>query len=80
MRKGRDGETGGKNKEKRLMIIVATTSLPAVDPPNTDRWNADRWNAALSCQKLLTQAVIRSCEDFPSLVGGWLGEGVGQKS
>ena len=27
------------------MIIVATTSLPAVDPPN-----ADRWNAARSCQ------------------------------
>ena len=27
------------------MIIVATTSLPAVD-----RLNADCWNAALSCQ------------------------------
>ena len=34
---------GGK---KRLMIIVATTSLPAVDRPN-----ANRWNAARSCQK-----------------------------
>ena len=38
MRKGRDGgeKTGGKNggkKEKRLMEIVATTSLPAVDRP-----------------------------------------------
>ena len=52
MRKSRDG---GKNtrkkgekmgeKDKRLMIIVATTSLPAVDRPN-----ADRWNAANSCQ------------------------------
>ena len=28
------------------MIIVATTSFPAVDHPNADRWNADR-----SCQK-----------------------------
>ena len=57
MRKGRDGGNGkkkrGKNrgektgkKEKRLMKIVATTSLPAVDRPN-----ADRWNAARSCQK-----------------------------
>ena len=27
------------------MIIVATTSLPAVDPPN-----ANRWNAARACQ------------------------------
>ena len=50
MRKGCDGEkkTGkkqGKNREKRekrLMIIVATTSLPAVDRPNADRWNAAR--------------------------------------
>ena len=50
MRKGRDGEkkgekNGGKKrgkKEKRLMIIVATTSLPAVDRPNADRWNAAR--------------------------------------
>ena len=55
MRKGRNGEekktekmeekTG--KKEKRLMIIVATTSLPGVDRPN-----ADRWNAARSCQYL----------------------------
>ena len=52
MRKGCDGEkkrekqgkNGGK-KEQRLMIIVATTSLQAVDCPN-----ADRWNAAHSCQ------------------------------
>ena len=35
----------GEKKEKRLMKIVATTSLPAVDSPN-----ADRWNAACSCQ------------------------------
>ena len=32
--------------EKRLMKIVATTSLPAVDRPN-----AERWNAACSRQK-----------------------------
>ena len=57
MRKGRDGErkktgkkTGktegkkkwGKKREKRLMEIVAITSLPAVDRPNADRWNAAR--------------------------------------
>ena len=43
MRKGRDGEKNGeKKKEKRLMEIVATTSLPAVDRPNADRWNAAR--------------------------------------
>ena len=46
MRKGRvggkkQGENGGK-KKKRLMKIVATTSLPAVDRPNADRWNAAR--------------------------------------
>ena len=58
MRKGRDGEkkngkngkktgkkNGGKKKEKRLMKIVATTSLPAVDLPN-----AANWNTARSCQ------------------------------
>ena len=51
MREGRDrgnGKTGGEKmgeKKKRLMIIVATTSLPAVNHPN-----ADRWNAARSCQ------------------------------
>ena len=48
MRKGRDGgkRAGGKNgkkqKRKRQMKIVATTSLPAVDRPNADRWNAAR--------------------------------------
>ena len=36
---------GEGKREKRLMIKVATTSLPAVDRPN-----ADRWNAARSCQ------------------------------
>ena len=43
MRKGRDGgKKMGEKKEKRLMIIVATTSLPAVDRPNADRLNAAR--------------------------------------
>ena len=45
MRKGRDEENGEKTGgkiEKRLMKIVATTSLPAVDRPNIDRWNAAR--------------------------------------
>ena len=31
MRKGHNGGTGKKNGKKRLMIIVVTTSLPAVD-------------------------------------------------
>ena len=58
MRKGRDGgrkktgkkrgkkggETGGK-KKKRMMKIVATMSLPAVDLPSANHWNAER-----SCQ------------------------------
>ena len=41
------------------MIIVATTSLPAVDHPN-----ADRWNAARSCQNYwyMTRRVIASQE------------------
>ena len=40
-----DGGTG-KKKKKRLMKIVATTPLPAVDRPN-----ADHWKAARLCQK-----------------------------
>ena len=42
------GKQGKKETEgkKRLMIIVATPSLPAVDDPN-----ADHWNAARLCQK-----------------------------
>ena len=43
MRKVRDGgKKTGKKKKKRLMKIVATTSLPAVDRPNAHRWNASR--------------------------------------
>ena len=37
------------------MIIVATTSLPAVNRPN-----ADRWNAARSCQLNKEHKVIFS--------------------
>ena len=33
MRKGNSGENG-ERRRKRLMRIVATTSLPAVDRPN----------------------------------------------
>ena len=60
MRKGRDGgkkkkkkgkKNGGK-KEKRLMEIMATTSLPAVDRPNADRWNAARSRHLLSKFKI----------------------------
>ena len=41
-KRGKKGE-----KRKRMMKIVATTSLPAYDLPN-----ADHWNAARSCQKM----------------------------
>ena len=54
MRIGHNGgeKTGGGNekktkKQKRLMKIVASMSLPTVDP-----LNADRWNAARSCQNI----------------------------
>ena len=72
MRKDRDrGKKNGKKKrgkkEKRLMEIVATTSLPAVD----------RWNAARSRKKYHTDGVGLS----PHWVGGgarfqWGGIGV----
>ena len=42
MRKGRDEGEKNREKKKRLIKIVATTSLPAVDCPNADRWNAVR--------------------------------------
>ena len=41
----RKGNSGGKEErraEKRLMRMVANTSLLAVDRPNDDRWNAAR--------------------------------------
>ena len=44
IRKVDDGKRK-KNEKKRLMRIVATTSLPAVDRPNDDRCNVAR-----SCQ------------------------------
>ena len=58
MRKGRDGgEKNGEGKtrknKKRLMITVATTSLPAVDRPNPDRWSA-----AFSCQNISLKALV----------------------
>ena len=34
--------TAEKTETKRLMRIVTTTSLPAVDSPNADRWNTAR--------------------------------------
>ena len=53
------------------MIIVATTSLPAVDRPN-----ADRWNAARSCQLFeasstsnVTVSVHTLCNQFRGLEG-----------
>ena len=61
MRKGRNG---GEKKwgKKRLMIIVATTSLPAVERPN-----ADRWNAALSCQNFLVIPCSAQITDVSAL-------------
>ena len=46
MRKVDDGEK--KKEKKRMLFLVATTSLPAVDRPNADRWNATRL-----CQNIL---------------------------
>ena len=40
MRKVDDGEK--KRKKKRMLFLMAITSLPAVDRPNADRWNAAR--------------------------------------
>ena len=67
MRKGCDGgekNRGGERgkKKKRLMEIVATTSLPAVDRPNADHWNAAR-------SRQLRMSLSRSyplgiCENF----------------
>ena len=55
MRKGRDGGTGEKKREKKKrMKIVATTSLPAVD-----RSNADRLNAARSRQLQFKGIIVR---------------------
>ena len=56
MRKRDGGKNGGK-KKKRLIIIVATTSMPAVDRPNTDCWNAAR-----SCQEKKIFTYNRSIE------------------
>ena len=53
MRKGRDGEKNRGKKRKRLMIIVATTLLPAVDRPSADRWDAPR-----SCQYSSAQRIV----------------------
>ena len=39
---GKSGEKTGHKKRKRLIILMATTSLPAVDCPNADHWNAAR--------------------------------------
>ena len=40
MRKVDDGEKRKEKKKKRMLFLVAITSLPAVDRPNDDRWNA----------------------------------------
>ena len=51
------------------MEIVATTSLPAVDRPNTDRWNAAR-----SCQVSIIQSQGCSilCDAFRLWWGLWI--------
>ena len=51
-KKAKKGENPGK--KKRIVKIVATTSLPAVDRPN-----ADPWNAARSCQKQKRKQCVR---------------------
>ena len=49
------------------MIIVATTSLPAVDRPN-----ADRCNAARSCQLKYLKSSIKVFKIHPTFQGGWV--------
>ena len=59
---------------KRLMIIVATMSLPAVDRPP-----ADRWNAARSRQNLCIDA-SESNSNFKCILGPkrfWVKKSVG---
>ena len=51
MRKVDDGEKKIKRKKKRMLFLVATTSLPAFDRPNADRWNATR-----SCKRTVVLA------------------------
>ena len=55
------------------MIIVATTSLPAVDRPN-----ADRWNAARSCQYFGAPNLLLDPRIF-TLKFGWTQTFVGPK-
>ena len=56
------GEKTGNTGKKRLMKILAITSLPAVDRPNVDHWNATR-----SSQQ--QQSFIYCWPDFDQTLG-----------
>ena len=49
-----------------MIKIVATTSMPAVDRPNTDRWNAAR-----SCQYFNKWNVFIFTIDFACALTIW---------
>ena len=55
------GTPHARAKKKRMAILVATTSLPAVYRPNDDCWNAAR-----SCQFKLKVAE-------KTFIGRWVG-------
>ena len=55
MRKGSNGGGGDGEKMKRMMKIVATTSLPAVDHPNANHWNTEH-----SCHKEMLVVKLNS--------------------
>ena len=53
MRKVDDGEKRKEKKKKRILFLVAITSLPAVDRPNDDHWNTVRL-----CQNTIKYKVL----------------------
>ena len=71
MRKGRDGEKNEGKKGKKMIIVVSTTSLPAVDRPNAHRWTPiiRQTNNGLFAliTRFQTLVFIYSCETQPQL-------------
>ena len=51
------------------MIIVATTSLPAVDRSNADRWNAARSRQLIGLLNVRIRRVLRFFWLFPVQLG-----------
>ena len=53
-----------KNRGEKFKIIVATTSLPAVDRPNVDRWNATRSLQYLTISETLSYPPLSLCPGY----------------